>query len=164
MTYIYKTMWSGSEIVAEYCYSSLHNKIKVVELTVDGKFHRTNWMGPNGRDKLMDELMSDYDKIMLGQQDPDYDSADLNGDGEINVLDIIQIVNIILDGRGADATESYLFESDGACFFLMEKTRVPHASTFLQHCTSKRCNIAKTRQAIWPRPCRGKQARRRCAT
>ena len=81
MTYIYKTMWSGSEIVAEYCYSSLHNKIKVVELTVDGKFHRTNWMGPNGRDKLMGELMSDYDKIMLGQQDPDYDSEiDLDRD------------------------------------------------------------------------------------
>jgi len=81
MTYIYKTVWSGSEIVAEYCYSSLHNKIKVVELTVDGKFHRMNWMGPNGRDKLMGELMSDYDKIMLGQQDSDYDSEmDLDRD------------------------------------------------------------------------------------
>ena len=81
MTYIYKTVWSGSEIVAEYCYSSLHNKIKVVELTVDGKFHRMKWMGPNGRDKLMGELMSDYDKIMLGQQDPDYDSEmDLDRD------------------------------------------------------------------------------------
>ena len=81
MTYIYKTVWSGSEIVAEYCYSSLHNKIKVVELTVDGKFHRTNWMGPNGRDKLMGELMSDYDKIMFAQQDPDYDSEiDLDRD------------------------------------------------------------------------------------
>ena len=81
MTYIYKTVWSGSEIVAEYCYSSLHNKIKVVELTVDGKFYRMNWMGPNGRDKLMGELMSDYDKIMLGQQDSDYDSEmDLDRD------------------------------------------------------------------------------------
>ena len=81
MTYIYKTVWSGSEIIAEYCYSSLHNKIKVVELTVDGKFHRMNWMGPNGRDKLMGELMSDYDKIMLGQQDSDYDSEmDLDRD------------------------------------------------------------------------------------
>ena len=90
MTYIYKTIWSGSEIVAEYCYSSLHNKIKVVELTVDGKFHRTNWMGPNGRDKLMGELMSDYDKIMLGQQDPDYDSEiDLDRDiPEMNVVSI----------------------------------------------------------------------------
>ena len=81
MTYIYKTMWSGSEIVAEYCYSSLDNRIKVVELTVDGKFHRTNWMGPNGKDKLMKELMSNYDAVMLGQQDSDYDSEmDLDRD------------------------------------------------------------------------------------
>ena len=86
MTYIYKTVWSGSEIVAEYCYSSLHNKIKVVELTVDGKFHRMNWMGPNGRDKLMGELMSDYDKIMLGQQDPDYDS-EMDLDRDVPELD-----------------------------------------------------------------------------
>ena len=87
MSYLYKTMWSGSEIIAEYCYSSLHNKIKVVELTVDGKFHRMNWMGPNGRDKLMGELMSDYDKIMLGQQDSDYDSEiDLDRDIPISQL------------------------------------------------------------------------------
>jgi len=90
MTYIYKTIWSGSEIVAEYCYSSLHNKIKVVELTVDGKFHRTNWMGPNGKDKLMKELMSNYDAVMFGQQDSDYDSEiDLDRDiPEMNVVSI----------------------------------------------------------------------------
>ena len=73
MTYVYETEWSGSEILAEYCYSSLNNCIKVVELKVDGKFHRMNWMGPNGRDKLMKELMSDYDVIMLGQMDLDRD-------------------------------------------------------------------------------------------
>jgi hypothetical protein len=44
-------------------------------------------MGPNGRDKLMSELMSDYDKIMLGQQDPDYDSEiDLDRDVPISQL------------------------------------------------------------------------------
>ena len=90
MTYIYKTVWSGSEIVAEYCYSSLHNKIKVVELTVDGKFHRMNWMGPNGSDKLMGELMSDYDKIMLGQQDPDYDS-EIDLDRDIPEMSVVSI-------------------------------------------------------------------------
>ena len=85
MSYVYKTKWSGSEIQAEYCYSSLDNCIKVVELKVDGKFHRMNWMGPNGRDKLMKELMSDYDVIMLGQQD--YDSEiDLDRDVPISQL------------------------------------------------------------------------------
>jgi len=55
----------------EYCYSSLHNKIKVVEMTADGKFHRINWMSENGRNHLMSELMKHYDGIMLGQQDPE---------------------------------------------------------------------------------------------
>ena len=73
MTYIYKTVWSGSEIVAEYCYSSLHNKIKVVEMTADGKFHRINWMSENGRNNLMSQLMKDYDRVMFAQQDPDYE-------------------------------------------------------------------------------------------
>ena len=90
MTYIYKTMWSGSEIVAEYCYSSLHNKIKVVELTVDGKFHRTNWMGPNGKDKLMKELMSNYDAVMFGQQDSDYDS-EIDLDRDIPEMAVVSI-------------------------------------------------------------------------
>ena len=71
--------------IRDSCYSSLDNCIKVVELKVDGKFHRMNWMGPNGRDKLMKELMSDYDVIMLGQQD--YDSEiDLDRDVPISQL------------------------------------------------------------------------------
>jgi len=81
MTYIYKTMWSGSEIVAEYCYSSLHNKIKVVEMTADGKFHRLNWMSKTGQSSLMSSLVTDYTKIMQAQQDSDYDSEiDLDRD------------------------------------------------------------------------------------
>ena len=58
-----------------------YNCIKVVEMTADGKFHRVNWMSDNGRNSLMSQLMKDYDSIMLGQQDPDYDSEiDLDRD------------------------------------------------------------------------------------
>ena len=86
MTYIYKTMWSGSEIVAEYCYSSLDNCIKVVELTVDGKFHRVNWMSNEGRDSLMSQLMKDYDGVMFGQQDSDvFDMTMASYDSEIDL-------------------------------------------------------------------------------
>ena len=88
MTYIYKTMWSGSEIVAEYCYSSLHNKIKVVEMTADGKFHRINWMSENGRNNLMSQLMKDYDGIMLGQQD--YNS-EIDLDRDIPEMSIVGV-------------------------------------------------------------------------
>jgi len=84
MTYIYKTVWSGSEIVAEYCYSSLDNCIKVVELTVDGKFHRTNWMGPNGRDKLMDELENDMTDRMCGTNEY---SSEIDLDRDVPELD-----------------------------------------------------------------------------
>ena len=69
MTYIYETVMGTKKLVVEYCYSSLHNKIKVVEMTADGKFHRINWMSENGRNHLMSELMKHYDGIMLGQQD-----------------------------------------------------------------------------------------------
>ena len=88
MTYIYETVMGTKKLVVEYCYSSLHNCIKVVEMTADGKFHRVNWMSDNGRNSLMSQLMKDYDSIMLGQQDPDYDSEiDLDRDlPELNHL------------------------------------------------------------------------------
>ena len=71
MTYIYETVIGTKKLVVEYCYSSLHNKIKVVEMTADGKFHRFNWMNEVGQKKLMSQLMKHYDGIMLGQQDPE---------------------------------------------------------------------------------------------
>ena len=40
-------------------------------MTVDGKFHRINWMSNEGKDSLMSQLMKDYDGIMFGQQDSD---------------------------------------------------------------------------------------------
>jgi hypothetical protein len=70
MTYIYETVMGTKKLVVEYCYSSLHNKIKVVEMTADGKFHRVNWMSENGKNSLMSQLMKHYDGIMIGQMDP----------------------------------------------------------------------------------------------
>ena len=79
MTYLYETVIGNSNLTVEYCYSSLNNCIKVVEMFVDGKFHRINWMSKKGRSKLMSELMKDYDSIMFGQQE--YDSEiDLDRD------------------------------------------------------------------------------------
>ena len=73
MTYIYETVMGTKKLVVEYCFSSIDNCIKVVEMTADGKFHRINWMSENGRNNLMSQLMKHYDGIMLGQQDPDYE-------------------------------------------------------------------------------------------
>ena len=63
MTYMYETVIGTKKLVVEYCYSSLHNKIKVVEMTADGKFHRFNWMNEVGQKKLMSELKSDYNGV-----------------------------------------------------------------------------------------------------
>ena len=88
MTYIYETVMGTKKLVVEYCYSSLHNKIKVVEMTADGKFHRVNWMSDNGRNSLMSQLMKDYDGIMLGQQD--YDS-EIDLDRDIPEMSIVGV-------------------------------------------------------------------------
>ena len=47
-------------IKVEYVLSSLTKLIKVVDMWVDGKFHRMNWMSKDGQADLMDELERDY--------------------------------------------------------------------------------------------------------
>ena len=73
MTYVYETKMGGKHLVVEYCFSSVSDSIKIVDMTADGKFHRFNWMNEVGQKKLMSQLMKHYDGIMLGQQDPDYE-------------------------------------------------------------------------------------------
>ena len=86
MTYVYETVIGTKKLVVEYCYSSLDNCIKVVEMTADGKFHRINWMSENGRNSLMSQLMKDYDGIMFGQQDSDvFDMTMASYDSEIDL-------------------------------------------------------------------------------
>ena len=67
MTYVYtKRTYNGGVtdvptiIKVEYVLSSLTKMIKVVDMWVDGKFHRMNWMSKEGQADLMDELERDY--------------------------------------------------------------------------------------------------------
>jgi hypothetical protein len=67
MTYVYtKRTYTGGVtdvptiIKVEYVLSSLTKLIKVVDMWVDGKFHRLNWMSKDGQANLMDELERDY--------------------------------------------------------------------------------------------------------
>ena len=81
MTYIYETVIGTKKLVVEYCYSSVDNCIKVVEMTADGKFHRFNWMNEVGQKKLMSELVNDYGEVGVDYANPDYDSEiDLDRD------------------------------------------------------------------------------------
>ena len=67
MTYVYtKRTYNGGVtdvptiVKVEYVLSSLTKLIKVVDMWVDGKFHRLNWMSKEGQASLMDELERDY--------------------------------------------------------------------------------------------------------
>jgi len=66
MTYVFEYVVGSDNVKVEYCFSSISNSIKVVEMWVNGKFHRTNWMSPEGKAKLMDRLENDMTDRMCG--------------------------------------------------------------------------------------------------
>ena len=61
MSFVYNwNVSNGDKVVVEYCFSSVDKCIKVVDMTVNGKYHRTSWMSDNGRSELMELLTEDY--------------------------------------------------------------------------------------------------------
>ena len=61
MSFVYNwNISNGDKVVVEYCFSVLDKCIKVVEMSVNGKFHRTTWMSEAGRSELMELLTKDY--------------------------------------------------------------------------------------------------------
>ena len=61
MSFVYNwNVSNGDKVVVEYCFSILDKCIKVVEMSVNGKFHRTTWMSEAGRSELMELLTEDY--------------------------------------------------------------------------------------------------------
>ena len=63
--YIKRTYNGGATDVptivkVEYVLSSLTNQFKVVDMWVDGKYNRLNWMSKEGQANLLDELEKDY--------------------------------------------------------------------------------------------------------
>ena len=66
MTYVHEYNVNADNVKVEYCFSVVSNAIKVVEMWVNGKFHRTNWMSPEGKASLMERLESDMEDRMCG--------------------------------------------------------------------------------------------------
>ena len=60
MTYVFEYVVGSDNVKVEYCFSSISNSIKVVDMWVNDKFHRTNWMSPEGNKALMARLEADY--------------------------------------------------------------------------------------------------------
>ena len=47
-------------MIVEYCFSTVDDCLKIVEMNLNGKFHRATWMSPKGRTNLMWALENDY--------------------------------------------------------------------------------------------------------
>ena len=71
MTYVYEYVVGNDNVKVEYVHSSITDAIKVVDMWVNGKFHRTNWMSHEGRDKLMARLEDDFTNRVCGTHDDD---------------------------------------------------------------------------------------------
>ena len=69
MTYVYEYTVNGDNVKVEYCFSTVSDEIKVVDMWVNGKFHRTNWMSPEGNKALMNRLEVDMENRMCGTLD-----------------------------------------------------------------------------------------------
>ena len=64
MTLVFKKETSMGELVVEYVISSVTKGVKVVEMTLAGKYHRFNWMGKQGQLELVDDLENHYRDTM----------------------------------------------------------------------------------------------------
>ena len=71
MTYIYEYEVQNDTVKVEYCFSAVSDEIKVVDMWVNGKYHRTTWMSHEGRDALMTRLEDDMTNRMCGTPDDD---------------------------------------------------------------------------------------------
>ena len=66
MTYVHEYVVGNDNVKVEYCFSAVSDSIKVVEMWVNGKFHRVNWMRPEGNKRLMARLEKDMEDRMCG--------------------------------------------------------------------------------------------------
>ena len=60
MTFVFEKDTSNGMMVVEYIMSSVTNTLKVVDMTINGKYHRTSYMSPEGVSWLMELLNTDY--------------------------------------------------------------------------------------------------------
>ena len=69
MTYVHEYVVGNDNVKVQYCFSAVSESIKVVDMWVNDKFHRVNWMSHEGRDKLMARLEADMENRMCGTID-----------------------------------------------------------------------------------------------
>ena len=93
MTYVYEYNVNEDNVKVEYCFSAVSEAIKVVDMWVNEKFHRTNWMSPEGKALLMARLEHDMTNRMCGTIDDMTVSTDVDLDRDVPSLE-----TFVLDG------------------------------------------------------------------
>jgi len=74
-TRVYKWELSDGRIMSvEYTYSNVTKALVVVDMSINGKFHRWNWMSYKGRAELMELLENDFEFFYGIQLSNKYDS------------------------------------------------------------------------------------------
>ena len=74
-TRVYKWKLSDGRIMSvEYTYSNVTKALVVVDMSINGKFHRWNWMSYKGRAELMELLENDFEFFYGIQLSNKYDS------------------------------------------------------------------------------------------
>ena len=91
MTYVHEYSINQDNVKVEYCVSAVSESIKVVDMWVNDKFHRVNWMSHEGRDKLMDRLDKDMENRMCGTVDDMTVSTDIDLDRDVPVLETFML-------------------------------------------------------------------------
>ena len=71
MTYVHEYEVQNDTVKVEYCFSAVSDEIKVVDMWVNGKYHRVNWMSHEGREKLMARLEKDLENRLCGTTQDD---------------------------------------------------------------------------------------------
>ena len=89
MTYLFEYTILDDNIKVEYTFSTVADKIKVVDMWVDDKPHDVNWMSPEGRAKLMTRLEDDFTNRICGTNDEEsyMDNLMTTGFGEVSEQD-----------------------------------------------------------------------------
>ena len=93
MTYVYEYVVGNDNVKVEYCHSSVSDSIKVVEMWVNGKFHRVNWMSDAGRDKLMSALDKDMTDRMCGTGEY---STEIDLDRDVPMMELYNVKQVLI--------------------------------------------------------------------
>ena len=89
MTYLFEYTILDDNIKVEYTFSTVADKIKVVDMWVNDKPHSVKWMSYEGRDALMTRLEDDFTNRICGTNDEEsyMDNLMTTGFGEVSEQD-----------------------------------------------------------------------------